>query len=68
VKARRSCIFFHIWAGQRSTTVGCTALAATELERLVAWLDRRAQPVVVQVPASVYPRLRYKLGLPLLDR
>jgi D-alanyl-D-alanine dipeptidase len=68
VKARGSCIFFHIWNGPRSTTVGCTALDSTELARLIEWLDRKAQPVVVQVPASVYPRLRDKQGLPLLDR
>jgi L,D-peptidoglycan transpeptidase YkuD (ErfK/YbiS/YcfS/YnhG family) len=68
VKARGSCIFFHIWNGPRSTTVGCTALDSTELARLIEWLDRKSQPVVVQVPASVYPRLRQILGLPLLDR
>lgn len=68
VKARGSCIFVHIWAGPRSTTVGCTALDATELERLVAWLDPRARPVIVQVPAPVYRRLRGDWGLPELDR
>jgi L,D-peptidoglycan transpeptidase YkuD (ErfK/YbiS/YcfS/YnhG family) len=68
VKARGSCIFFHIWNGPRSTTVGCTALDATELARLIEWLDRKSQPVVVQIPASVYPHLRQTLGLPLLER
>jgi len=67
VKARGSCIFFHIWAGPRSTTVGCTALDATELERLVAWLDPRARPVVVQVPAAVYSLMQVEWGLPPLD-
>jgi len=64
VKARGSCIFFHIWAGPRSTTVGCTALDAKELDRLIAWLDPRSRPVVVQVPASVYPLMRNEWGLP----
>ncbi len=68
VKARGSCIFFHIWAGPRSTTVGCTALDARELERLMAWLEPRARPTVVQVPAAVYPLVRGKWGLPALDR
>lgn len=67
VKARGSCIFFHIWAGPRSTTVGCTALDAKELERLIAWLDPRARPVVVQVPASVYPLMRSEWALPALE-
>lgn len=67
VKSRGSCIFFHIWAGPRSTTVGCTALDVAELERLVAWLDPRARPVVVQVPAAVYSLVRSEWGLPSLD-
>lgn len=65
VKSRGSCIFFHIWAGPRSTTVGCTALDEKELERLVAWLDPRARPVVVQLPAAVYPRVQKDWGLPV---
>jgi D-alanyl-D-alanine dipeptidase len=64
VKSRGSCIFFHIWAGLRSTTVGCTAMDVKELEQLVAWLDPRARPVVVQVPAAVYPLARKEWGLP----
>ena len=64
VKARGSCIFFHIWGGPRSTTVGCTALDAAELERLMAWIDPRAQPVVVQLPATVYERIRVPWALP----
>jgi L,D-peptidoglycan transpeptidase YkuD (ErfK/YbiS/YcfS/YnhG family) len=68
VKARGSCIFFHIWKGPRSTTVGCTALDSIELTRLLEWLDPKAQPVVVQVPAAVYPRLRDRFGFPLLNR
>lgn len=68
VKARGSCIFFHIWGGPRSTTVGCTALDAAELERLMAWIDPRARPVVVQLPANVYERMRDLWRLPALGR
>jgi len=67
VKSRGSCIFFHIWAGPRSTTVGCTAFDATKLEELVAWLDPRARPVVVQVPTAVYSLMRGEWGLPSLS-
>lgn len=68
VKARGSCIFFHIWAGPRSPTVGCTALDSTELARVVAWLDPRARPMVVQLPAEVYRRVSSEWGLPILER
>lgn len=63
-KGRGSCVFFHIWGGPSSHTAGCTAMDAGELERLVAWLDPRARPVVLQVPLSVYERLRGEWGLP----
>ena len=67
LRARGSCIFFHIWNGPRSTTVGCTAMAAPELERLVAWLDPRAHPAVVQLSAAAYDTLRAGWQLPALD-
>ena len=63
-KGRGSCVFFHIWGGPRSHTAGCTAMDAGELERLVAWLDPEARPVVAQVPAGVYERVRADWGLP----
>jgi D-alanyl-D-alanine dipeptidase len=64
MKGRGSCIFFHIWAGPRSTTVGCTALDVKELESLLAWLDERAHPVAVQIPRAVYSQLRETWMLP----
>lgn len=68
VKARGSCIFLHIWNGPHSTTVGCTAMDAGELERLLLWLDRRKQQMIVQLPTSAYTRMRNLLGLPFLER
>jgi D-alanyl-D-alanine dipeptidase len=67
IKGRGSCIFLHIWGGPRSTTAGCTALDATELTRLVEWLDRAKRPVIVQLPATDYDRLRERWRLPRLS-
>lgn len=64
VKARGSCIFLHVWAGARSTTAGCTALDLDELTDLVAWLDPRAHPVLLQLPAGTYERLQGAWRLP----
>lgn len=63
-KGRGSCVFFHIWGGPSSHTAGCTAMDAAELERVMAWLDPKARPVVLQVPADAYERLRGSWGLP----
>jgi D-alanyl-D-alanine dipeptidase len=67
VKGRGSCIFFHIWAGPRQPTVGCTALEERELAALVAWLDPDHRPAFVQLPAAVYANLRHAWALPPLS-
>lgn len=63
VPGRGSCIFLHIWGGPGSTTAGCTAFDAGELERVVAWLDPKARPVLVQLPEKVYRAVRGGWGL-----
>jgi D-alanyl-D-alanine dipeptidase len=59
-----SCVFLHIWGGPKSTTTGCTALDAGELETLMRWLDSSRRPVIVQLPAAEYQRLRDAWQLP----
>jgi spore germination protein len=66
VAPRGSCIFLHIWDGPASTTAGCTALDAAELERLMTWLDPQRQPLFVQLPAPAYERVREEWALPPL--
>ncbi len=61
---RGSCIFLHIWSGPSSTTAGCTALDAGELETLMRWLDRGRRPMLVQLPADEYARLQASWQLP----
>jgi D-alanyl-D-alanine dipeptidase len=63
-KGRGSCIFLHIWSGPLSTTAGCTALDAGALEALLQWLDGARRPMLVQLPAEEYTRLRGAWGLP----
>jgi D-alanyl-D-alanine dipeptidase len=63
-RGRGSCIFLHIWAGPTTPTAGCTAFPATEVESLVRWLDPRRRPVLVQLPAAEYARLRERWKLP----
>ncbi|MEP7001130.1 MAG: hypothetical protein ABI969_11670 [bacterium] len=63
---RGSCIFLHIWGGPASTTAGCTALDAGELETLMRWLDSARRPALVQLPLAEYERLRTRWNLPSL--
>jgi D-alanyl-D-alanine dipeptidase len=63
-RGRGSCIFLHIWNGPASTTAGCTAFDAGVLRRVIAWLDPRQRPMLVQLPAAAYARLRETWSLP----
>jgi D-alanyl-D-alanine dipeptidase len=59
-----SCIFMHVWQGPSTPTVGCTALAIHPLVALMSWLAPLRTPVLVQLPRSVYERVRVDWDLP----
>ncbi len=59
-----SCIFLHIWNGPGSSTAGCTAFPRADVESLLVWLDPRSRPVLVQLPAAEYSRLKRSWALP----
>jgi L,D-peptidoglycan transpeptidase YkuD (ErfK/YbiS/YcfS/YnhG family) len=59
-----SCIFLHLRRGPAATTEGCTAFDSSALEALLAWLDPKARPVLVQLPRQAYGDLRADWGLP----
>ena len=59
-----SCIFLHVWGGPGVATSGCTAMPEADLREVLAWLDRRARPVLVQLPREAYGALRAAWDLP----
>ncbi|HSM87712.1 MAG TPA: hypothetical protein VLT16_16270, partial [Candidatus Limnocylindrales bacterium] len=63
-----SCIFMHIWRGPGQPTVGCTAMPQAQLEPLISWLDPARHPLLVQLPAPEYRKLKRKWKLPKLPR
>lgn len=63
-KGAGSCIFLHIWGGPGSSTVGCTAMAPSDIEALLRWLDPREHPALVQLPREQYASLRTAWKLP----
>jgi len=64
VRGAGSCVFLHIWRGPKIPTSGCTAMARSELEDLVKWLEPTEKPLLVQLPSSVYDQLREPWSLP----
>lgn len=63
-KISGSCIFLHIWKGPGIGTSGCTAMAKSNLLKLLNWLDASRHPVLVQLPLSEYKLLQSSWGLP----
>ena len=59
-----SCIFLHVWRAASKATVGCTAMSKDALERIVAWLDPAAEPLLVQLPKDAYGTRISAWGLP----
>ena len=57
-----SCIFFHVWRGPKSVTVGCTAMPEPALAKLIGGLDATA--VYVLLPRAEYDAFAASWGLP----
>ena len=66
VPSKGSCIFFHVWGGKDSTTVGCTAMAQPDIEALLGRLNPKDHPVYVLLPRADYQALAPAWGLPAL--
>ncbi len=47
IPGRGSAIFLHIWKQPGQGTDGCVALNAENVAKLLRWLDRRAEPVMM---------------------
>jgi D-alanyl-D-alanine dipeptidase len=49
VKGNGSCIFIHVWRDENSSTAGCTAMSRENILKLIYWLDKKKNPVLLQV-------------------
>ena len=63
-----SCIFLHIWKDSHTGTSGCTAMASANMERLVTWLDAKKNPVLVQLPVTLFRQLQSQWELPAVPK
>lgn len=61
-----SCIFFHVWRGASSPTVGCTAMPEAKLTTMLAGLEPSA--VYVLLPRAEYDAFAGPWSLPPLEK
>ena len=59
-----SCIFMHIWSKSTAPTAGCTAMTEANILKLIDFLDKSKNPVLVQVPQSEYHKMKLLYKLP----
>jgi len=59
-----SCIFLHVWKSPSTLTTGCTAMAESDLVRLLRWLDPSRNPILVQMPRANHRAIQARYGLP----
>ncbi len=60
-----SCIFIHVQREKNTPTVGCTSMRYSDLKKMIFWLDRAKNPILIQIPKSssneilkLYPELK----------
>lgn len=59
-----SCIFMHIWSKSSAPTAGCTAMTEANILKLIGFLDKSKNPILVQVPQSEYHKMKILYKLP----
>lgn len=59
-----SAIFFHVRRGPTKPSAGCTTMAVENLEAMIRWLNPKASPHYVLLPAADYAALRAAWRLP----
>ncbi len=65
IKQRGSCIFLHVEKSKGASTAGCTSMSLENIRKIVSWLDKSKNPILIQITHSqldqilkLYPNLR----------
>jgi L,D-peptidoglycan transpeptidase YkuD (ErfK/YbiS/YcfS/YnhG family) len=61
---RGSCFFIHAYTDPNYLTQGCTAIDSKELKQIIVWLDIKKHPILVQLPATIFPEFKKRWQLP----
>jgi len=61
-----SCLFLHIWTNDHTGTAGCTAMAEEDMLKILSWIDNSKNPLLVQMPFSLYKQVADKMELPVV--
>lgn len=59
---RGSCVFLHYFG--KKGTAGCTSFKKDDMHRIVDWVDKDKNPVIVQLPKEAYLKVKNSWKLP----
>ena len=60
IKGAGSCIFIHI---KERPTAGCTVMSPKNIKKIIAWLDFKKRPLLVQGTSTIIKKLLKKIGI-----
>ena len=60
------CVFIHLWRSADKPSAGCTTMEESQLDRLLAWLDKNSKPLFILLPVSEYQKKQADWLLPAL--
>ena len=52
IKKAGSCIFIHVQKSKNSPTAGCTSMSLKNIKKILKWLDKKKNPILIQIPKS----------------
>jgi L,D-peptidoglycan transpeptidase YkuD (ErfK/YbiS/YcfS/YnhG family) len=61
-----SCIFMHRWKMKKLASHGCTTMSKKDLIKIISWLDKKKNPLIIQLPIEEYNKKKNIWNLPIL--
>ncbi|MDD5372501.1 MAG: L,D-transpeptidase family protein [Sulfurimonas sp.] len=65
IRKAGSCIFLHVESSEDAPTAGCTSMKLEDIQKIVSWLDKSKNPILIQITKSqkdevlkLYPMLK----------
>ncbi|MEK6659015.1 MAG: L,D-transpeptidase family protein [Campylobacterota bacterium] len=66
IRKAGSCIFLHVESSEDAPTAGCTSMKLEDIQKIVSWLDKSKNPILIQITKSqlnqiskLYPKLEF---------
>ena len=66
IPGKGCCVFIHLWRSADKPSAGCTTMEESQLDALLAWLDKDSKPLFILLTLSEYQKKQADWKLPVL--